>query len=114
MATLVGDEDSIRFMTGNINKPRQVERGRGREASLEPNTSHKAPPNGRGKPSGEEGKDGTKVRLRCPEERMVESTSLSIYFLPPNSVGVTENYGVGGQGSLKAKQVQDMTKNTGQ
>lgn len=46
------------------------------------------------------------------EERMVESTSLSIYFLPPNSVGVAENYDVGGQGSLKAKQVQDMTKNT--
>ena len=59
MDTLVGDEDSLLFMTGNINKSTQVEKERGREASLERNRSHKAPPNGRGKPTGEEGKDVT-------------------------------------------------------
>lgn len=44
---------------GNINKPRQVEKRREREASLERDRGHKAPPNGGGKPSGEEGKDVT-------------------------------------------------------
>lgn len=59
LATVVGDKDLSLFVTENINKLGQVEkgRGRGRGASLERNKGHETPLNGRGKPSGEKGKD---------------------------------------------------------
>lgn len=53
--TVVGDRVLSLFMTGNINKPGQVEKGRGRGASLERDRRYKAPPNDRGKQSGEKG-----------------------------------------------------------
>ena len=53
LATVVGDTVLSLFMTGNINKPGQVEKGGGRGASPERDRRYKAPPNGRGKQSGE-------------------------------------------------------------
>ena len=51
----MGDTVLSLFMTGNINKLGQVEKGRGRGASLERDRRYNAPPSGRGKQSGEKG-----------------------------------------------------------
>lgn len=86
MATVVGDKDSSLFMTGNINKPGQVEKGRGRGASLELDRGHKAPPNGRGKPSGEKGKmSRSHIESEIETCRRMNgclSFSLKLYIIP--------------------------------
>ena len=38
----------------------------------------------------------------------------NIQFLPSYLVDIAESYRLGGQGSLKTKEVQDLTKNKGQ
>ena len=110
LATVVGDRVLHLFMKGNINKPGQVEKGRGRGASLEQDRRYKAPPNGRGKQSGEKGETSRShieseiETLRRTNGCLNKSLNLTL-FLPHNLVGVTESYHVGGQGSLKVKQV---------